>query len=160
MAEPKSPIGESVSQGRKISRKITRHENTILAIILAGIVGVMAVVTKGKSIAAANVSNVLLQSSVRGIASVGQAFVILTGGIDLAVEGVSLVSALLGAGLMTLSEPLSLVTTPWTIAAATPMMLLLGLGFGAANGAFGLPHRYSRAHCHAGYVADSQRHRL
>jgi ribose/xylose/arabinose/galactoside ABC-type transport system permease subunit len=118
-----------------VARRILRHENAVLGIVLGALVAVMAVITKGKSAIPANMSNVMLQSSIRGVASVGQAFVILSAGIDLSVGGVSLMCAILGAGLMTQSQPLSLVSSPWSIAAATPVMLLMGIGLGSANGA-------------------------
>ena len=121
---------------KKIGLKtVFSHENTVLGIILAAIVAIMGGVTDGKSVALANISNVWLQSSMRGVASVGQALIILTGGIDLSVGGVGLMSAILGATLMTSSAPLSLTGgVPWPMIGALPIMVLVASGWGSFNG--------------------------
>lgn len=63
----------------KTARRLVRHENAVLTIILIILVAVVAVITKGKSVSAHNVRNVLFQITSRGISSVGQLFVVLTG---------------------------------------------------------------------------------
>ena len=118
---------QGISGVTRVGKRIFRHENAVLGIVLGVLIAVMAIITKGKSAIPANMSNIMLQSSIRGVASVGQAFVILTAGIDLSVGGVSLMCAVFGAGLMTQSPPLSLVSSPLSIAAATPLMLLMGI---------------------------------
>jgi len=86
----------------------------------------MAVLTKGTTLRRENLVNIWLHSSVSGIVSVGQAFVILTSGIDLSVGGLALMIANLGASLMT-GQP----TVPiWVL----PTMLLVAVGVGAFNG--------------------------
>jgi ribose/xylose/arabinose/galactoside ABC-type transport system permease subunit len=69
---------------------------------------------------------VWLQSSTKGIAAIGQAFVILTGGIDLSVGGVALLASNVGAVMMTgqtAVPPYSLIIT-----------LFVVLAFGVFNG--------------------------
>lgn len=46
---------------------------------------VMAVISKGTSISAGNLRSILVQSSTRGLAAIGELFVLLTAGIDLSV---------------------------------------------------------------------------
>ena len=119
---------------RDVAKRVFRHENTVLGVILGAIIAAMAVVTKGKSLIPTNMMNVLLQSSIRGVSSIGQAFVILTAGIDLSVEGVGLMSAILGTTLMTKAPYLSIVSHPWPFFVALPIMLLVGAGWGMVNG--------------------------
>jgi len=103
---------------------------------LGVIIATLGGITKGLTVSRANVRNVLLQSASRGVASIGQAFVILTAGIDLAVGGIALLAANLGAGLMTTAGVYNIVPTPFPPVAGLLIMLLAGLGVGAINGLF------------------------
>ena len=78
--------------------------------------------------------NVLLQSTIRGVASVGQAFVILTAGIDLSIGGVGLMTGILGASIMTEFPWLNIVGYPFSPYIVIPIMLLVGAAWGALNG--------------------------
>jgi ribose/xylose/arabinose/galactoside ABC-type transport system permease subunit len=106
--------------------RFVRHENGILVIILIAISAALAGLTKGFTISRPNVSNVILQSSTRGIASIGQSFVILTSGIDLSVGGLSLLCMIVGASIMK--------GTTGIPAAGVLAMIFVGIGIGAANG--------------------------
>jgi len=118
--------GDHSVVGRRVFGHLLRHEISILAIILAGIVGVLGVLTKGLTLTPGNISNIWLQSASRGIATIGQAFVILTAGIDVSVGGLALLTAILGASLMSGQTGFPIV--PIGIA------LLIGLGIGTLNG--------------------------
>ncbi|MGI4748255.1 MAG: ABC transporter permease, partial [Janthinobacterium lividum] len=74
-----------------------------------------------------NITNILRQVSINALIAVGMTFVILTGGIDLSVGAVMALCGTVAAGLMAagMSGALALV-----------LCLLLGCGFGLANGAF------------------------
>lgn len=120
---------------KDIARRFLRHENAVLGVVLIALIGVMGGVTRWKTFSMANVMNVLLQSSIRGVASVGQAFVILTAGIDLSITGVGMVASITGATLMTTMTEYSLLGYPVSMYTAMPLMVLVGLGFGVANGA-------------------------
>jgi len=122
------------SRAQEIAKRIFRHENAILGFVLAGIIGMMGGITGGKSLSTTNMMNILLQSSMRGVSSMGQAFVIFTAGIDLSVEGVVLMSAILGATLMTKAPDLSIVSHPWPFFVGVPIMLLMGTAWGVVNG--------------------------
>ena len=120
-------------RAKEASRNFIRREYGILLIVLIALIGGMGVITKGKTIATANMVNVLLQSSIRGVASVGQAFVILSAGIDVSVGGVGLMCSVLGSALMTPTY-LNIIGKPLSMYAAIPIMLLVGTSWGIANG--------------------------
>jgi len=125
-----------VSSGsRSVLRRLLRHENAVLVIILLVLVGVFGGLTKGVTLKLANVTNIMLQSSTRGVAALGQAFVMLTAGIDLSVGGIALMTSVIGATLLTERPVQSLLGYPIPIAAAIFLMLMSGLGVGLFNGA-------------------------
>lgn len=115
-------------------RRIIKHENAILLFALLILIGVWSAVSGGKTARVANVMNVLLQSAVRGVASIGQAFVILSGGIDVSIGGLGLLCSIAGGALMTSDSLQNIVGFPMSPYIAVPIMLLLGSGVGAANG--------------------------
>ena len=127
-----------VSRQRKIlaviGRVFQKQPNVLLGAVLAGLIGVMAVITGGLSSSRVNMMNVLIQSSTRGIASVGQSFVILTSGIDVSVGGMALSSALLGSVLMTTDMKLNLVGYAVPLPLGLLIMVMLGAGWGSING--------------------------
>jgi len=122
VARPK-PFGAKL---REAGGRFIRHENGVLVTILVGIIAALGGMTRGATLTVGNAKNVWLQSSTRGIASIGQLFVILTAGIDLSVGGLGLMVAILGASLMTGKTGLPL--------GDIAIMLLFGIGIGAANG--------------------------
>jgi ribose/xylose/arabinose/galactoside ABC-type transport system permease subunit len=113
-------------RARRVAKRLLRHENAVLIIILLALIGVFSGLTKGRSVTLPNVTNVLLQASGRGVASVGQAFVILTGGIDLTPGGLALVAMIVAASMMT-------GTTAFP-AGPIAIMFLVGVGVGSFNG--------------------------
>ena len=119
---------------RDIGRRFSRHENGVLAIVLIVLIAIMAVVSKGLTLSRVNITNTLLQSSMRGVASVGQAFVILTAGIDLSVAGVGLMSAILGTTMMTPKLWQNIVGYSMSPLVVIPIMILAGAGWGVVNG--------------------------
>lgn len=120
-------------RARLIVPRIVRHENFVLTLVFIGLVFAMGGATGGKSLAIVNIKNVMAQGSIRGVAAVGEAFVILSGGIDLSVGGIALFSNLLGGGLMTLG-PACYVDTPWPLQATVVTMVVVGGIWGMLNG--------------------------
>jgi len=118
---------------RDMAKRVFRHENIVLAIVLAALTGVMGFVTNGLTASRANMANVLLQSSIRGVVAIGQAFVILTSGIDIAVGGVGLFCSIAGGSVLTESM-FNLVGHSIPIPAGILVMLIVGLGWGSLNG--------------------------
>ena len=119
---------------KDIGQRFLRHENAVIGIVLVVLIAIMAIISNGKTLSRTNVVNTLLQSSMRGVASVGQAFVILTAGIDLSVAGVGLMSAMLGTTMMTPKLWQNLVGYSMSPLVVLPLMLLAGAGWGAING--------------------------
>ena len=118
----------------QIVRRLGTHQNAILGVVLIALIVVLGILTKGVSVSASNVRNVLVQASILGVSAIGQALVILTAGIDLTVGGLGSFCSVLGVGLMTRTPMLSLVNSPFSIYQALPVLLLAGIGFGAFNG--------------------------
>jgi len=125
----------SIALARDTAKRFFRHENAVLALVLVALIGGMGVITKGLTISRANMMNVLLQSSIKGVAALGQAFVIISAGIDISIGGIGLVCSILGATLMTQTPHLNIVGHPVSIYIAIPLMLLTGIGWGVINGA-------------------------
>jgi len=111
--------------------KVVRNEHFALTAILAGLIAVMAVLTQRAFLRPTNIRSLLLRSSIRGIAAVGQAFVMLSAGIDLSVGGVAILVSCLGASLMT-ESPRYAAHLP--VALGVLIMVLVGIGLGASNG--------------------------
>lgn len=73
-----------------------------------------------------NVENLIRRTALFGIISIGVAFVIVTGGIDLSIGSVV---CLVGCGL-----PWLLVAHKWSVAAALAMVAVVSLGIGLFHG--------------------------
>ena len=119
---------------KDMAKRFFRYENAMLVGILVIVIVVVAVLSKGISVTPRNVRNVLLQSSITGIAAIGQAIVILTAGIDLSVGGTAIWATCLAAGMITKNPEFLLLSTPAPLGLGILSMLLLGLGIGVANG--------------------------
>ena len=114
--------------------RAVRNEHAVLIAVLVVLVAVLAALTKGASTRWTNVENVLVQSATRGLASIGQAFVVLTGGIDVSVGGVGLFASALGASLITSSADQNLLGTVFPLGVGILVMLMAGTAAGAING--------------------------
>ena len=122
-------ITEIRTKKKRFSSKLLfQHENAILGVILVALIAGFGAMTGGKSTTMSNVSNIVLQSATRGLAAIGQLFVILTAGIDLSIGGIALFSMMIGATMMKGS--------PAMLGGAIAVMLVLGVGWGAINGTF------------------------
>jgi len=120
---------------KDIAKRVFRYENTVLSLVLIGLVGVLGVLTGGKAVSVSNLRNVLVQSSARGMASIGQAFVILTAGIDLTPTGLALLSTCVGGWLISGGSFGALAKGPeWPLPLGLLVVVLIGLGVGAVNG--------------------------
>lgn len=113
--------------------RLTRNENFALVVILIVLITVFGILTNRLSLSRDNILNIMLQSSMRGVAAVGQALVILTAGIDVSVGGISTLVACIGGTLIT-TMPGYLGPIPW--GTGLIVMLLAGAGLGAINGLF------------------------
>lgn len=118
---------------REIARRIFRHENFVLLVVLIGLIGIFSAVTHGATTARANIANVLIQSCFRGTTAIGQAFVILTAGIDISVAGIGVMASILGGVLMTVGH-LAIFAHPMSPFLAVPIMLVVATAWGLLNG--------------------------
>lgn len=125
---------------RDIARRVLRYENATLGIILAAVIGGMAVATGGKSVRLQNIRMILVTGATMGVGAIGQLFVMLTGGIDLSVAGMAFGTSSLGASMMTTELWRNLwvakygFTEPASIWVGIPAMLAMGIGLGAMSG--------------------------
>jgi len=126
----------TVDRARDVARRIFRHENAVLVIVLIGLMGIMSVATGGLSTRVDNLLNILLQSSVRGVVSIGQAFVILTAGIDLSVAGIGIFSAFMVSATTTAETAHSFPTFHYPAYAGVALALLAGASWGVLSGSF------------------------
>jgi ribose/xylose/arabinose/galactoside ABC-type transport system permease subunit len=119
---------------RGVAGRVFRHENATLGIILAAVVAAMAIATGGKAVAVRNMKMVLVETATMGICAIGQAFVILTGGIDLSVAGIAFGTSALGSAMMTTQEFQQILGYAAPVWQGIPAMLALGAGLGAISG--------------------------
>ena len=116
------------SKAREVARRILGHENAVLGLILIVLIAVFAGLTKGGNLTQRNVLGVLVQSSVRGIAAMGQTFVILTGGIDLSQGSIALLTMAMAGEYMQGRAGLQ----PTAVGIA--IMLLVSMAIGSTSG--------------------------
>ncbi|MBA7650776.1 Fructose import permease protein FrcC [subsurface metagenome] len=129
---------------RDIARRVFRHENATLGIMLAAIIGALALATGGKSIRISNMKMVVVEGATMGIGAIGQMFVLLTGGIDLSVAGMAFGTSALGSAMMTtqlwqnilVKNSILGYTEAASIWVGVPAMLAMGVGLGLISGLF------------------------
>jgi ribose/xylose/arabinose/galactoside ABC-type transport system permease subunit len=130
-AERKEPVNFTT---KNVFQRLFKNESAVLLFVLIALIGGMGRVTRGLSIRGNNMKNLLLQSSISGVSAIGQAFVILSAGIDISVAGMGFLSATIGSTVMTGNEWQNIASYPFPIYAAIPIMLLVGTCIGLVNG--------------------------
>lgn len=118
---------------QEVARRVLAHENAVIGIALAAIIAMLAGISRGATVTRGNMANVLIQSSVRGVAAVGQAFCILTANFDLSVSGVGVMTMMLGSSMMT-TEWTNILGYPASPFMAIPVMLAVGACWGLLSG--------------------------
>jgi ribose/xylose/arabinose/galactoside ABC-type transport system permease subunit len=106
--------------------------NSMVLILLVMVV-VATIVSEGIFLQPSNLTTVLFQASVLGVLAVGQAIVILAGGLDLSIGIIALLAAVI-AGSM--SDPTQDVIPRLPLLLAIPVALMVSTLFGVVNGAF------------------------
>ena len=134
MVEDSKDTRSDNERAKKILLRVFRHESTVLGLVLAAVIGVVALITRGVSVSRTNIVNTLMQTSIRGVAAVGQTFVILTAGIDLSVGGVGLFGSVIGASVMTTSLRQNIAGETLPIGIGIFLILLATAGLGTLNG--------------------------
>ena len=137
MAEVTERPEEAGVTARGVVRRIVAHENAAIGLALAILIAALGGASRGATVTASNIANVLLQSSVRGAVAVGQAFVILTANIDLSVSGIGIMAMMTGGAMITTQWQnivVPLLGHPASIYMAIPVMLVVGACWGLLNG--------------------------
>ena len=106
--------------------RLPKGEIFTLGAILFALMTVVAIVTGGATINPTNLRNILIESSVRGIVAMGEAFVLLTAGIDVSVGGVAIFVAVVGTVMLSqMGVPIFL---------ALILMALVAIAIGSFSG--------------------------
>jgi len=121
--ESKGPQAAGIR--RRLAR-LPKGEIFTLGAILFALMTVVAIVTGGATINPTNLRNILIESSVRGIVAMGEAFVLLTAGIDVSVGGVAIFVAVVGTVMLSqMGVPIFL---------ALILMALVAIAIGSFSG--------------------------
>jgi len=115
--------GNAVS--KKIVKELLKSDYAVLIVLLLFIIIATFIVPSFFSLR--NMINLLVRTSATGIAAIGMTFVILTGGIDLSIGGIVVLTAYIGAETL-ISD---LGVNIWLTAIAMPVV---GALMGAFNG--------------------------
>jgi ribose transport system permease protein len=130
MCSMKTMGADSQIADEKSAAAATRKQNLHTIIQVVGMLPVLILIcigfefATGKFLTARNISIVMQQASINIVLATGLTFVILTGGIDLAVGAVLAVSAVTAVSMTMTGMP----------DMAIPLALLVGLALGAVNG--------------------------
>ncbi|HLX01160.1 MAG TPA: sugar ABC transporter permease [Trinickia sp.] len=116
----------SVAAAERFRQLFARYKILALLIAVAAIWIFFSFLTDGAFITPRNLSNLLRQMAITGMLACGMVFVIIAGEIDLSVGSLL---GLLG-GVAAILD----VTLHWPIAATVPVVMLLGVLVGMANG--------------------------
>jgi ribose/xylose/arabinose/galactoside ABC-type transport system permease subunit len=115
--------------------KLLRNDNLLRLLVLLAVIVGFGIATDGVTYSPRGILNILLQASVTGIAAIGQAFVMLTGGIDISMYGIGVLASVLGAATMTSRFDLNIVGgDPVPVVVGVLLMLLVGVAMGTVNG--------------------------
>ena len=117
---------EAVSVGGDGLRKALQFFLKYGILVLFSLLVVILAITSKNFLSIANVTNVLLQTSVIGVIAIGMTFVIITGGIDVSVGSVVAIASAAGVGLI------KFMGAPWWLGMLC--IVLVGIVFGLING--------------------------
>src|ERR1700722_3431771 len=116
--------------------RLLRNDDVLRLIVLVVLVIVFGLLTNGVTYSPLGLRNILQQSAIVGIAAIGQAFVILTGAIDVSLYGTGMLASVVGASALTSRFDLNLFGgDPSSIWTGAGIMLAVGALVGAVNGA-------------------------
>jgi ribose transport system permease protein len=127
MSTTQPASGAAASGGRGLSARGVQIRGIIQAVGMLPVLILIAIgfhLATGKFLNATNIAIVMQQASINIVLAAGMTFVILTGGIDLAVGSVLAIAAVAAVSVS--------LTSLWFL--AIPAALLMGLFFGLING--------------------------
>jgi ribose/xylose/arabinose/galactoside ABC-type transport system permease subunit len=124
-----APIGAEAAlvQQQHRLRQLRETISQIAIYIVLGVLVVVSALVSPHFLKTRNIANLLKQAASLGVATVGQTFVILTGGIDLSVAAVMALMSVLAANLMQGEDQLVLSVTLFCLGVATAIGLFNGL---------------------------------
>lgn len=112
-----------------------RNDALLRLCVLIFLIALFGLLTGGVTYSQRGLLNILLQSSITGIAAVGQTFVMLTGGIDLSLYGIGILASVMGGAMMTSRPDLNVIGgRQLGPATGIAIMLLTGAAMGTLNG--------------------------
>ena len=128
------------SRAKEIWLRILRNDEATRVFILLGIIATFAGIVGTRFLESQNAFNVIIQSMQRGAAAIGVGIVIIGGGLDISMTGVSLLGGAIAAKMITagsmgkpgLAE--GFFAEPLPLAVGIIVFLLVGLGWGYLNG--------------------------
>ncbi len=124
-----TPTTEGDARRVALPRIVATRENAILVLVLIVLILGFGLASGGKTLGVENLTNVVTQSATRGIAAIGQMFVVLTAGIDISIAGIGVFCAMLASVLMTDSfQNLTGTAYDW------PLVILIVLAVGGLWG--------------------------
>jgi ribose/xylose/arabinose/galactoside ABC-type transport system permease subunit len=116
-------------------RRLVSGDDLLRLAVLVALVLLFGASTGGVTYSTRGLLNILLQSSIIGMAAIGQAFVMLTGGIDVSLYGIGVLASVLGASTLTSRFDLNILGgDPAPVAVGVGIIVLVGLAMGAVNG--------------------------
>jgi ribose transport system permease protein len=127
MSTTQPASGAAASGGQGLSARAVQIRGIIQAVGMLPVLILIAIgfhLATGKFLNATNIAIVMQQASINIVLAAGMTFVILTGGIDLAVGSVLAIAAVTAVSVS--------LTSLWFL--AIPAALLMGLFFGLING--------------------------
>jgi ribose transport system permease protein len=99
---------------KEVAKRVVRHHDATLFFVLLAIVLGLGAATGGRSLLLRNVKQVIVATAATGVSAIGQAYVILTAGIDMLVRNIIGHQVAIWQGI--------------------PAMLAMGAGLGLASG--------------------------
>lgn len=118
-------VAKSDIQSPRIVHRLVHWVGWIAAVLVLAVLVVVSVTVTG-FLSEYNISNILLQSSYIGILAIGEAFVLITGGIDLSSPAIMAMGAVVGAGYI--------VAHPNQLVLGMLIMVAVGVACGIVNG--------------------------
>lgn len=107
-----------------LKRTFFKSEKLGLLIALILIIIVFSVLTENKYFQVGNIINILIASSIVGLVTIGESYLLIAGHVDLSPGSVAAFSGVLVTLLLTLGIPMWL---------AVPILICVGMGIGFAN---------------------------
>jgi len=125
-----TPTDNQYSRFKALAKKVLNYAETSRIIILAVLIGVLGIVSGGTTFTVSNAWNILSTASINAIATIGQFFAMLVGGIDLSIQALAVLAMGVGGELSSGAES----TAAIVMREAVPLPLVIPIMFGITIG--------------------------